>query len=82
MRCLAVSSPASARHISASISANLGHSGVAVDHRILHFDGAPHGVYGAAELDDASVTGALDDTAVMHCDRRVNEVATKRPQPG
>ena len=59
----------------------LGHAGVALDHRVLHFDGAPHGVDGAAELDDASVAGALDDTAVVHCDRWVNEVATQRPQP-
>ena len=59
----------------------LGHSGVAPDHRVLHFDGAPDGVDCAAELDDVSVAGALDDAAVMHRDRGVDEIASQRPQP-
>jgi hypothetical protein len=33
--------------------------GVAVDHRPLNFDGAVHRIDGAAELDDATVAGAL-----------------------
>ena len=36
-------------------------AGVALDHGVLHFDGAAHGVDHAAELDDRAVAGALDD---------------------
>ena len=34
-------------------AAILGHAGVALDHGVLNFDGAAHGVDDAAELDDA-----------------------------
>ena len=44
-------------------AAILGHAGVALDHRVLNFDGAAHGVDDAAELDDRAVAGALDDRA-------------------
>ena len=55
----------------AELDALLGrHAGVALDHAVLHFDGAAHGVDDAAELDDAAVAGALDDAAVMHGDGR------------
>ena len=57
------------------------HAGVALDHRVLHFDGAAHRVDDAAEFDDAAVAGALDDAAVMHGDGRVDQVAAKRPEP-
>ena len=58
-----------------------GATGVALDHRPLHFDRAVHGVDDAAELDNCAVAGALDDASVMHGDRRVDQVAAQRPQP-
>jgi hypothetical protein len=55
-------------------------AGVALDHRALDLDGAAHRVNNAAEFDDASVAGALDDAAAMHGDDRVDEVAAERPE--
>ena len=37
---------------------------VALDHRVLNFNRAAHGVDHAAELDDEPVAGALEDAAV------------------
>lgn len=42
----------------------LGHSGVALDHRVPHFDGTTHGVDRAAELDDASVAWLTQQASV------------------
>ena len=42
----------------------LGHAGIALDHGVLNFDGAAHGIDDAAELDDRPVAGALDDAPV------------------
>ena len=39
-------------------------AGVALDEAVLHLDGAAHRIDHAAELDDASIAGALDDAAV------------------
>ncbi len=36
------------------------HAGIALDHGVLHLDGAAHGVDHAAELDERPVAGALD----------------------
>ena len=58
-----------------------GHAGVALDHAVLHFDRAAHGVDDAAELDDAAVAGALDDAPVMHGDRWIDQIAAQRPEP-
>src|SRR5271168_4211068 len=58
------------------------HSSVALDHGVLHFDGAAHGVDHAAEFDQSSIAGALYDTTVMHGDRRVDEIAAERPEAG
>ena len=44
----------------------LRHAGVALDHGVLHFDRAAHGVDDAAEFDDRAVAGALDDPPVVH----------------
>ena len=55
--------------------------GVALDHGVLHFDCAAHRVDDAAELDDAAVAGALDDAAMVHGDRGVDQIAAQRPQP-
>ena len=58
-----------------------GHAGVALDHGVLDFDGAAHGVDDAAELDNRAIASALDDSAIVHGDGRVDQVAAKRPQP-
>ena len=57
------------------------HAGVALDHGVLHFDGAAHGVDDAAEFDKRAVAGALDHAAIMHGDGGIDEVAAQRPQP-
>jgi hypothetical protein len=62
-------------------AAIFGDAGVAVDQRVLDFDRAAHGVDDAAELDEQSVAGALNDAPVMHGDCRVDEVTAQRPQP-
>ena len=59
----------------------LRHAGVALDHRVLHLDGAAHRVDHAAELDDRPVAGALDHAPVMHGDGRIDEIAAQRPEP-
>ena len=62
-------------------AAILGHAGVALDHSVLNFDSAAHGVDDTAELDDRAVAGAFDDAPVMHGDSRIDQVAAERPQP-
>ncbi len=57
------------------------HAGVALDHAVLHFDGAAHRVDHAAELDQRAVAGALDHAPVMDGDRGVDQVAAQSPQP-
>ena len=57
------------------------HAGVALDHRVLHFDRAAHRVDDAAELDERPVAGALDDAPVMHGDGGIDQIAAQRPQP-
>jgi hypothetical protein len=54
---------------------------VSLDHSVLNFDGAAHGVNYAAKLNDASVASALNYTPMMHGYCRVNQVATERAQP-
>ena len=55
------------------------HAGIALDHAVLHFDGAAHRVDHAAELDDRAVAGALDDAAVVDGDGRIDQIAAQRP---
>jgi hypothetical protein len=57
------------------------HAGVTLDHGVLNFDCAAHGVDDAAEFDKRAIASALDDSAIVHGDGRVDEVAAKRPQP-
>ena len=57
------------------------HAGVTLDHAVLHFDGAAHGVDDAAELDNAAVAGALDDAPVMGGDGGVDQIAAQPPKP-
>ena len=54
---------------------------VAVDHRSLEFNGAVHRVDDTPELDNCAVAGALDDAPMMHCDSRLDQVASECPQP-
>ena len=66
----------------AELDAALGRqAGVALDHAVLHLDGAAHGVDHAAELDKDAVAGALDHPPVMHGDGRIDQIAPERPQP-
>jgi len=41
-------------------------AGIALDHAVLHFDGAAHGIDDAPEFDQSTVPGSLHDAAVMH----------------
>jgi hypothetical protein len=54
---------------------------VALDHRPLDFNGAVHCIDDAAEFNDASVAGPLDDSAMMHRNGGIDQVAPKRTQP-
>ena len=66
----------------AELDAALGRqAGVALDHAVLHLDGAAHGVDHAAELDEDAVAGALDDAAVMRGDGRIDQIAAQPPEP-
>ena len=66
----------------AELDASLGrHAGVALDHAVLHLDGAAHGVDDAAKLDEAAVAGALDDASVMRSDRGIDQIAAQPAQP-
>ena len=56
-------------------------AGIALDHAVLHLDGAAHGVDDAAKLDDGSIAGALDHASVMHGDGRIDQIAAERPKP-
>ena len=64
----------------AELDASFGRqAGVALDQAALHLDGAPHRVNGAAELDDAAVSSALDDTAPMSFDLRIDQRVILHP---
>ena len=56
-------------------------AGIALDHAALHLNGAAHGIDNAAEFDQRSVSGALDDAAVVHGDGWIDQVAAQCPQP-
>ena len=62
-------------------AAVLRHAGIALDHAVLHLDGAAHGVHHTAELDQRSIAGALDHPPVVHGDGRIDQVAAQCPQP-
>ena len=57
------------------------HTCVTLDHRVLHLDGATHGVDDAAELHDRAVAGTFDDAPVVDRDRRVDQIAPQCAQP-
>jgi hypothetical protein len=54
---------------------------VSLDHAVLHFDSTAHCIHNTAELNDASVTRALDHTSVVNGDGGVNQIATESPKP-
>ena len=54
------------------------HAGVALDEAALHFNGAAHRVDHAAELNEAAVAGAFDDTPAMRVD---GQIAAQPPEP-
>ena len=56
-------------------------TGIALDHAILHFNGATHSVYHAAKFDKGPVPGALHDAPLVHGDSRIDQIAAQRPQP-
>ena len=56
-------------------------TGIALDHAVLHLDGAAHGIDYAAELNDASVAGAFDHATVVDTDGRGDQFAPEGPQP-
>ena len=65
----------------AELDAPLGRkAGVALDHTVLHLDGAAHGVDHAAKFDKRAIAGPLHDAAVMHGDGRIDQIAPERPQ--
>jgi hypothetical protein len=45
---------------------------IALNHAVLHFDRAAHGIDDVAELDDRAVASALDNAAVMGGDGGVD----------
>ena len=56
-------------------------AGIALDHAILDFDGAAHGIDDAAEFDDRSIARALDDTTVMNGNCGIDQIAAQGSQP-
>ena len=63
----------------AELDAALGRkASVALDHAVLHLDGAAHGVDHATKLDDAAVAGALDHAPMMHGDGGIDQIASER----
>jgi hypothetical protein len=59
----------------------LRHARISVDQAVLHFDGAPHRIDYAPELDDGAVPGALNNAPVMHGDVWVDQIAAKSSKP-
>jgi hypothetical protein len=49
-------------------------------HAALNFDGAAYGIYDAAELDESSVPGILDDAPAMISDFGIKKRLSKRFQ--
>jgi hypothetical protein len=62
-------------------AALLRQAGVALDHAVLHLDGAAHGVDHAAEFDKNSIARALDHSPAMNRDHGIDQVAAQRAQP-
>jgi len=59
-------------HFEAAI---VGQSGIAFYHSLLDFEGAAQRVDGAAKFNKNSITGALEDPAVVDGNGRISQVA-------
>jgi hypothetical protein len=53
---------------------------VALEHTVLHLDGAAHSIDHASELDEDSISCPLGHATVMHSDCKVDEITLERPQ--
>jgi hypothetical protein len=62
-------------------AALVGHARVALDHRVLDFDGATHGVHHGAEFHQRAVACPLDHAPMVDRDGRIDEVAAQRSKP-
>ena len=56
-------------------------AGVSLDEAVLHLDGAAYRIDHTVEFYERSVTGALDDAAVVHRNCGINQVAPQSPEP-
>ena len=64
------------------LDATLGRkTGIALDHAVLHLDGAANGVNDASKLNEDAITRPLDDATVMHRDRGIEQIAPQPAQP-
>jgi hypothetical protein len=60
----------------AELDAALGwQPGIALDHAVLHLNGAAYGIGDASELDEDAIARPLNDAAVMQSDGRVEQRA-------
>jgi hypothetical protein len=55
-------------------------AGIALDHSILYFDGAAHGIDDAAEFNESAVASTLECPPIMDGDGGIDEVAAQRSQ--
>src|SRR5271165_5086424 len=51
-------------------------AGVALDHAVLHLDGAAHRVDYAAKLGERPIAGALEHTSIVHGDGRIDQITS------
>ena len=51
----------------------------ALDHAVLHLNGAADGIDHASELDENPISRAVDDTSVMQGDGGIDQIAAERP---
>jgi hypothetical protein len=49
-----------------------GKPSIALDHSVLHLEGATHSIDDATELNDRAVACALDDASMVHGDDRID----------
>ena len=61
-------------------AAIFGHAGVTLDHGVLHFYGAAHGIDDAAEFDNRAVAGPFDETSAIGGDGGVDQIAAQPPK--
>jgi len=64
----------------AELDATLGRKPrIALDHAVLHLNGAADGIDHASELDENPISRAVDDTSVMQGDGGIDQIAAERP---